>query len=152
MHQSFKFDVKAEYLQFLIGDESANCEMLEWTRDADERLLAVAASVLAVGTYEPFVPVLLEVSEERPCEDLSQWDQVNECSLVIESGRLIVASLFEVNSAPEHRRVHLSPGVYRVMICYPRKLEIGNDYYKVVLWRAEPSPVLVLKQLDMGIT
>jgi hypothetical protein len=43
------------------------------------------------------------------------------------------------------------PGSYRARVYYGNLglLTGGNDHYKVVLWNAEPSPLLVLKQASV---
>lgn len=155
MHRYFNFAVHAECQQFYVQDDTADCGHLQWTLQEGARLLAVTTGVLGVGTIsEGFVAVALEIWEERPDVDLSQWDQVNECSLEITSGRLIISGLFDCDSVPDSRKVYLEPAVYRALICYANiasapSTEVVNDHYKVVLWPAAFGPLRVLKQANI---
>ena len=49
-----------------------------------ERLLAVAPGTIGVGTVRNVtVPVVVEITDVKPDDDLNDWDQVTECSIEI---------------------------------------------------------------------
>jgi len=96
------------------------------------------------------VPVVVEIADQAPDDDVAQWDQVNECSIDVPSGRLVVVGCTDY--FPDAARIDLPPGSYRARIYYgslgvlnPNGLE-GDDHYRVVLWNAPPSSVRVLKE------
>jgi hypothetical protein len=83
MNRRFEFKLFADYFQFYLQDESADGDLSDsWTREAVERLLAIAPGTIGVGTVRNMsVPVVVEIAETAPDDDVSEWDQVNECSL-----------------------------------------------------------------------
>jgi hypothetical protein len=138
--------IHAEYQQFCVVDETANTSMLDWTKEDEERLLAIQPGILAVGTIRCApVPVVLEIVDNAPDDDLRLWDHVNECSVVIPSGRVVIGSIFECDYVPDDRRFQLKPGPYRARLFYGGLDSLttdgrGSDHYKVVLWPATPGP------------
>jgi len=147
-----EFKLFADYFQFYLQDERVKTDLSEsWTQEAVDRLLAVAPGMIGVGTVRNMiVPVVIEVSDEEPAsDDASAWDQINECSLELQSGRIVVAGCTDY--FPDAPRVDVKPGSYRARVCYgdldslsENGLE-GRDHYKVVLWEAAPGPVKVIK-------
>jgi hypothetical protein len=94
------------------------------------------------------VSVIVEIAGGKADEDMSVWDQVNECTLEIPSGRLVIAGIGD--DLPDFKRIEVLPGSYRVRVYYNLDSLTDdldrNDNYKIVLWKAAPGPVLVLKQ------
>ena len=93
MVRRFEYELVADYYQFYPQDEGATGDLSNsWTQEAVARLLAVAPGTIGVGTVRNMrVPVVVEVSDTEPDEDVNAWDQVNECSLDVLSGRMVVA-------------------------------------------------------------
>jgi hypothetical protein len=116
MSQRFEFKLFADYYQFYLQDESVSGDLSEsWTQDAVDRLLAVAPGKIGVGTVRNMnVPVVVEVADVAPDDDLSVWDQANECDLVALSGRLVIAGCTDY--FPDASRIELPPGSYRARI------------------------------------
>jgi len=147
-----EFALFADYHQFYLQDEQADGDLSDhWTPGATDRLLAVAPGVVGVGTArDTTVPVTVAVLGGPPPgdEDLSGWDQVNECSLSVPSGRIVVAGCTDY--FPEAARIDVAPGSYRARIYYggldtlsEDGLE-GSDRYAVALWLApEDGPNVV---------
>jgi hypothetical protein len=113
--------------------------------------LAVAPGSIGVGTVrDVIVPVTVEITAAEPEDDMNAWDQVNECTLDVPSGRIIIAGCTDDVSGAA--RIEVSPGSYRARIYYGNlgsrsdDGQHGNDHYKVILWKAEPGPLRVLKQ------
>jgi hypothetical protein len=97
------------------------------------------------------VPVTVDIADIAPEEhDFSAWDQVNECSIDVPSGRLVIAGCTDY--FPEAARIDLPPGTYRARIYYGNLNSLtnngldGEDHYRIVLWSESPAPVRVLKQ------
>lgn len=145
------FELFADYYQFYLQDEHASGDWADaWTDEAVAQLLAVAPGVIGVGTARnSAVPVEVEVLEAEPAGDLSQWERVNECSIDVPSGRIVIAGCTDY--FPDAARVAVRPGSYRARIYYagldtlaPDGLQ-GDDRYRVVLWPAAPAPTVSLK-------
>jgi hypothetical protein len=152
MMQRFEFEVFADYFQFYLQDESAKGDLSDsWTQEAVDRLLAVASGAIGVGTVRNMsVPVIIEVDDEEPAgDDTNAWDQVNECSVEIQSGRIVVAGCTDY--FPDAARVDVKPGWHRARIYYGELDSLsesgleGRDHYKVVLWNAAPGPLKVIR-------
>jgi hypothetical protein len=114
-------------------------------------MLAVAPGALAVGTVRNVdVPVTIEILRSEPPNDLENWDHVTECSLVIVSGKLVVAGCTDY--LPDADRVKLAPGSYRARISgggfdsVAKHWESGEDEYRVQLWPGSEIEPIVLKQ------
>ena len=96
------------------------------------------------------VRVVVEIAEGAPDEDLSDWDQVNECSLEAPSGRVVIAGCTDY--FPDAARIELSPGSYRARIYYGKLNALsaddldGDDHYRIILWSAALGAVKVIKQ------
>lgn len=154
MKRRFEFEVLAECQQFLLYDLAADTvENLDWTREADDRLLAVEEGIIGVGTiHDGYISVAVEIADSESDEDMSRWDQVNEATIEVPSGRLIVAGMFDC--LPHVRPIDLEPGSYRTRLHYGDlgSLSHGsfsNEHYKVTMWSAAPGPPLVLKQASI---
>lgn len=152
MNRRFEFKLFADYFQFYLQDESAGGDLSEaWNQDATDRLLAIAPGTIGVGTARNMnVPVVVEVTDVAPADDVSQWDQVNECDLEVPSGRLVIAGCTDY--FPDAARIDLSPGSYRARVYYGKLGTLGgsaldgDDHYKIVLWNDASGPLKVIKQ------
>jgi hypothetical protein len=69
---------------------------------------------------------------------------VNECTLDVQSGRIVIAGCTDY--FPTAARIEVSPGSYRARLYYGNLDALSDDHYKVVLWLAAPGPLKVLKQ------
>lgn len=150
--QTLHFRIFADYCQFYIQDEDAQGDLSSsWTEEAVAQLLALAPGTIGVGTVRNMeVPVELELCASAPSADLDMWDHVNECSIDVPSGRLVVAGCTDY--FPNAARVEVRPATYRARIYYgcldslsEDGLE-GDDQYKIVLWPAPVEDLRVLKQ------
>ena len=89
-------------------------------------------------------------STQSPRTTCKEWDQINECTLDVPSGRIVVAGCTDY--FPDAQRVDVLPGFYRARVYYgkPNTLSAdgldGDDHYKVVLWKAVAGPIKILKQ------
>jgi len=146
------FKIFADYFQFYVQDEPANGDLSDaWSDEAVTRLLAVRPGVVGVGTVRNVdVPVSIELLSAEPMAFFAQWDHVVECSLLVQSGRIVVAGCTDY--LPDAARIEAMPGTYRVRVCYagldslsPDGLD-GNDHYRLELWQAPAIEPTVLKQ------
>lgn len=145
------FELFADYFQFYLQDEKAPVDLSEaWTPEAVERMLALARGAIGVGTVRNMnVPVEVEILSGAPDDDFARWDRVNECSLQVPSGRIVVAGCTDDFAAAA--RIPVAPGTYRARVYYgglstasADALE-GDDHYRVALWLAPERPAVVLK-------
>ncbi len=152
MSRKFQFTLFADYFQFYLQDESVDGDLSDsWTQEAVDRLLAIAPGTIGVGTVRNMnVPVTVEIEDGPLNEDASVWDQINECTIDVPSGRLVIAGCTDY--FPDAARIELSPGSYRARIYYGNLSELstdqlnGTDHYRIVLWRGAPSPLNTIKQ------
>jgi hypothetical protein len=150
--QRYHFDLFADYHQFYLQDEPVEGKLGDsWTPEAVKRLLALAPGTIGVGTVRNMsVPVDIEVHDGPLDERLDAWDQVNECSIQVDSGRIVVAGCTDY--FPDAARILVTPGVYRARVYYGKLDSLsadgldGEDHYRVVLWPGELGPAVVLKQ------
>jgi len=140
----YNFQIFADYFQFYLQDETLNSDLGDsWTEEALDNLLVVTPEVVGVGTVRNMtVPVEVVVETTAPNEDLTSYDKVNECSLELPSGRLVISGGSDY--FPDAPRITVSPGTYRVRVYYKNLNKIspdglqGEDTYKVVLWPQVP--------------
>jgi hypothetical protein len=152
MNRRFEFRLFADYFQFYLQDEGAELDLSEsWSEEAVGRLLAIAPGTIGIGTVRNMnVPVVVEVAENAPEDDASEWDQINECDLEVSSGRVVIAGCTDY--FPDAARIELSPGTYRARVYYGKLNTLsadgldGEDRYKIVHWSAAPGPLRVIKQ------
>jgi hypothetical protein len=142
----------ADYFQFYLQDEKADGDLSEsWSEEAVTDLLATAPGTIGVGTVRNMdVPLLVEVRDGRPPDDLDQWDHVTECSIEVPTGRLVIAGCTDY--FPDAQRLELAPGTYRARVFYGGLATLsadgleGRDHYKVSLWPGPAEPSVVLKR------
>jgi hypothetical protein len=149
----FHYKLFADYFQFYLQDEQAAGDLSDsWSPDAVKNLLALAPGTIGVGTVRNMtVPVTVEIRETEPSrDDFNSWDHINECSIDVLSGWLVIAGCTDY--FPDASRLSVEPGCYRARIYYGEldslsedQLE-GNDHYKITLWQAENAEPRVMKQ------
>jgi hypothetical protein len=130
----------ADYFQFYLQDEPASGDLSDaWSQEAVDRLLAIAPGVVGVGTVSNGdVPVTVEVLGACPPDDSAAFDQVNECTLVVTQGPLVVAGCTDY--FPDATRIPAQPGTYRVRVSYRiTDAPSAQELYRLQLW---PSPAI----------
>jgi len=151
MKRTFEYRLFADYYHFYLQDERVEGNLGDsWTLEAVDRLVAVAPGTIGVGTVRSAtVPVVVEITDGKPDDDMNDWDQVTECSVEIRSGRIVVAGCTDY--FPDAGRIDVSPGSYRARVHFGNLNSLsedglkGDDHYRVVLWSARAGPILVLK-------
>ena len=146
-----RLELLADYFQFYVQDETAVGDLSDsWTPDAVARLLATAPGTVGVGTARNMqVLVEIEVSDSAPEIDSASWDQVNECSIDVPSGRIVIAGCTDY--FPGAERIEVAPRTYRVRVFYGSLGSVsedgldGDDHYRLVLWPSTPCEATVLK-------
>ncbi len=149
--QRHHFDLFADYHQFYLQDERVDGNLGDsWTQEATDRLLAMTDGTIGVGTVRNMtVPVDVEVLDAEPRDPFDEWDQINECSIDVKSGRIVVAGCTDY--LPDAARIQVPPGMYRARIYYGKLDALsengleGEDHYRVVLWPGDETPPVVLK-------
>jgi hypothetical protein len=150
--QRHHFDLFADYYQFYLQDELVDGNLGDsWTQEATDRLLAIADGTIGVGTVRSMtVPLDVEVIAAEPQDSFDEWDQINECSIDVKSGCIVIAGCTDY--FPDAARIRVSPGMYRARIYYGNLDALsedgleGKDHYLVVLWPGQSMPPVVLKQ------
>ena len=143
----------ADYHQFYIQDEKVDGDLSDsWTEAANKILLATSKGTVGIGTARNMdVPVMIKILSDKPDLELEKYDQINECSLEINSGKLVAAGCTDY--FPEAKRIKLKNGWYRVRVCYGNLTKIsedgldGEDFYDLYLWKEKSeTPLEVIKQ------
>lgn len=150
--RSFQFELFADFSQFYIQDEPADGNLGDsWSDDALLLELAVTDGTVGVGTQRPMdVPVVLEVHDVEPAHDFDGWDMVSECSISVDSGRLVVAGCTEY--FPDAARVQIEPGTYRVRVSHGNLESVssdgleGEDHYRLQLWLGDACDPRAVKR------
>ena len=148
------YELFADYHQFYLQDEDADGDLSDaWTDEAVANLMAVVEGAVGVGTVRNMdVPVDLEVHANEPELDAAEWDRVNECSLSVHSGKLVIAGCTDY--FPDAERIDLEPGMYRLRISYGQLKSVsvdglhGSDHYRVQLWLGSEIIPTVIKAHD----
>jgi hypothetical protein len=153
-----EYELFADYHQFYLQDDDQSLGDLSnaWTKEATERLLAVAPGVVGIGTARnATVPVVVEVLDAAPQPDLDDWDNVVEATLEITTGRIVVAGCTDY--WPDAARIDVRPGRYRVRSSAAGLNSItsaldGNDRYRLQLWPTmHTTPPAVIKAFTAGV-
>ncbi|CAA2100197.1 hypothetical protein [Variovorax paradoxus] len=147
-----EFTLFADYFQFYIQDESADSDLSDaWTEEAVERMLAVEAGVVGIGTARNMdVPVTVEILDAPPPLEPDRWDHIVECTLVNGSANLAIAGCTDY--FPDAARIPAPPGTYRLRACYAGLDTLsedgleGDDRYLLQLWPAPAIDITVVKQ------
>ena len=142
----------ADYYQFYIQDESADGNLSDaWTDEAVDRLLAVAPGTVGIGTVRNTdVPLTIVILDREPKFNSDQFDHIVECSISIESGRIVAAGCTDY--FPDAARIEVRPGSYRVRVSFEALNTLsadgleGRDRYHLQLWPASVGPIEILKQ------
>jgi hypothetical protein len=152
--QLFAGEIFADYHQFYVQDEQADCDLSDaWTDEAIDDMLAVVPGCLGVGTVRNVsVPVELELAHGEPDDGFESFDQVVDASIDVPSGTLVIGCI--TFYFPDADRVGVPPGTYRVRIFYSGLDTIsedgleGSDRYRLVLWPGEMVEKHVLKRAE----
>src|SRR6266850_827574 len=129
--REFRYEIFADYHQFYLQDDDQSKGDLSeaWTKEATERLLAVAPHVIGVGTVRNMtVPVSISVHDSRPKIREEEWDQITTASLKIDTGRIVVAGCTDY--FPEAARIDVKPGVYEAIVCYGKLNSLSADGFE----------------------
>jgi len=149
----YQFDLFADYYQFYLQDEQAAGDLSNsWTEQAIKDRLALAPGTIGIGTARnTTVPVMVVIHSSAPDEENpARWSHINECSLDLPSGRIVVAGCTDY--FPDASRIDVKPGQYRARIYYGGLDTIsedglaGSDNYKIVLWPDSQIEYQVLKR------
>jgi len=150
--KQYQYELFADYFQFYVEDENPKdtTEHIWDDKRTVEIGLALGKGLIAVGTERNFtVPFTLEIHDSKPDDNLSVWDRVNECSIEVPSGMLVIFGCTDYR--PDAARVKISPQCYRARVYYGgldtvTEFDKGDDYYKMILWDAPFSEMKVLKE------
>jgi hypothetical protein len=126
--QAIELTIFADYHQFYLQDDDERFGDLSdaWTPEATEKLMAIAEHVVGIGTVRSMeVPVRIEVGPKLPNLEPSQWDKVNQASLVCSTGRIVIAGCTDY--FPDARRLSVSPGTYDVLVGYKNLNSLSED-------------------------
>src|SRR5688572_23746756 len=110
--KEYDFQLFADYFQFYVEDEHPEDTTEHiWNEHAVEMGLAIGRGIIAVGTERNFtVPFSLEIHDSEPVDNFSMWDRVNECSINIPSGTIVISGCTDYR--PDAARVQVAPQCY----------------------------------------
>jgi hypothetical protein len=143
----------ADYFQFYLQDDDSEVGNLSdaWTTEAVSRKLAIAPGTIGVGTARNMdVPVEIQIHEKEPKIKFDEWDLINQCSIEIKTGRIVVAGCTDY--FPDAIRIEVAPDIYQAIICYKGLDSIsddgldGDDSYLIHLFPDEKIKPRTLKE------
>jgi hypothetical protein len=144
---TYEFNLYAAYNQFYMGDSQAEVDTGAanfWTKHALADQLAVVPGLIGVGTASyDYVPVVVEIRQTLPGDNLDGWDRVVEASLDVPSGRIAIEGC--LNYSPDEPRITVQSGAYRVRVYSGALAFEGDDHYKLALWPQPYADPQVLK-------
>jgi hypothetical protein len=115
-------------------------------------MLVVGQGIVCVGTIRNSkAPVTIEIADtEPPPAPHDAWDQINECSLQMPIGRLVIHDDI-LGEDGSHETISIPPGCYRVRVYYgnldaQHSALKGDDHYLVVLWPGNAIEPQVIKK------
>lgn len=145
-----KLDFYTQYRQFFIHDKGFPIDPNNdrWTSEAYKEKLAIEPGTLSVGigSYGPLKGELILLDNQVNSIDFSDYDHVVEGSICCESG---VLEIIPCMSTEPEISINVTPGNYRVRI-YSSGLdtvveEEGDDYYRIEIWKGDPTDRKVLQ-------
>lgn len=147
---SKQIEVFADYHQFYLWDSAMNPMAPESYNEADtERRIKTGPHIVVIHPErDALVPVAVEIHDSEPGLCADEWDHIAEASLALPSGNLQVHECTGGVVAD----FKVAAGWYRVRSMHGGFDTVadvgidGNDYYKVVLWPADPADIVVIKQ------
>ena len=152
--------VFADYFQFYLQDKFVDGDLYEsWGDAAIANLIATGSGTVGIMTARNMdVPVKIIVFDSEPeiDDEKNQVDQINECDLALNSGKLVVLGCTDY--VPDAYCFSLDNGIYRVRIYYMNLDKLskdgldGEDSYLIHLWkvsRKEGSKILKKKHVDV---
>ena len=143
----------ADYYQFYLQDDDSEVGDLSdaWTTEAVKRKLAIAPNTIGVGTARNMdVPVEIQIHDEEPKINFDEWDLINQCSIEINTGRIVIAGCTDY--FPDAMRIDISPRIYQSIICYKALDSIsddgldGDDSYLIHLFPGKEIETTTLKE------
>lgn len=146
------FSLFADYHQIVLLDGLAAALPEDVSEEDVHRRLGVSPGAVVVHTARNMtVPVMVEILPEAPePPDLTAWDHVTECDLVIQTGHVVVAGLTHILETSPH--LPLAKGNHRVR-AHHGKLDTlsadgldGDDHYAITIWPGQADGIKVLKQ------
>lgn len=152
--KKYNLNLFADYFQFYIQDEKADGDLSEaWNDEATKNMIALAPGTIGVGTARNMdVPVEITISDNEPKNNYDEYDKINECSIEIKSGKLVIAGCTDYFA--DAKRIEINPGIYKARIFYKNLDKLsedgleGEDQYYIVLWKhdkAEPLKIIKSK-------
>lgn len=146
------FSLFADYHQIVLLDGLATDFPPDVTHEDVQRRLGVSPGAVIIQTARNMtVPVTVEILPEAPGSvDLTAWDHVTECDLMIQTGHVVVAGLTHILETSPH--LPLVKGNHRVRV-HHGKLDTlsvdgldGDDHYIIMIWPGPAEGVRILKQ------
>ncbi len=145
--------VFADYFQFYLEDGHRDYDELtegwcDWTpQNLANRVIAVPGLLNIATARNMRVPVHVELCASEPETDVDQWDHIVETGINIQSGTLVITEM-----GTDDLIVKVSPGYYRVRICFAGLDTLsadgleGEDTYRIALWPGSPIELAVVKR------
>lgn len=156
MRVVYRFNVFADYFQFVIQDENSDDDFASiWSEEALAAQTAFGRSAMCPGTLRNVeVPVQIIMTDADPQIELETVDHAVGGSLEISSGRVVVMGCTQY--FPEAPRFDVQPGVYRALALMTGIRSIktewdpADDNYIVYLWPGPARPPKLLKHWNGG--
>lgn len=125
----------------------------EWLDDHLRQRVNLVDRALVLSTARNVdVPLKVELHTARPTPDLALVDHAVECSLLVPSGKIIIAGL--TDDIKTARQVAVPAGELRTLVLFAGLATLsedgleGDDHYTVHLWPEKHSGIVVHRQWE----
>lgn len=159
--QKHSLEIFADYGEIALVDCSpeawGSVEFPAWTAANHATRVVAGDGVLALATARNVtVPFELEIYDSAPHLDIDLFDHVVECGLTLRSGRIVVAGFDESDFES-----FLPTGTYQAIVTFSGLSTVdfgddgelvGEDLYRIALWRGIDRPLRVVRQWVNGLT
>lgn len=145
-------EIYPDYHQFYLIDNNVDPDFTGiWTPNALKNMIGLKNGLVGISTARiSNIPITLTVRDFAPAIELDKYDKINECSLNVPSGKIVVMGCTDY--IPEAKRIIVNPGVYRLYIKYGNLDKIsedaleGEDFYEIDMWlENEEKDMVVIK-------
>ena len=151
---NYSFNLPTDHFQFYVEDSQTTVDTSTiWDDKTEVDRIALAAGFIAVTTvrFGGLTTIELTFHHESPAYSVDDWHHIVHCSIMLESGKIIIHSPeLDYVDAPI---VIVEPGNYEVLVLFSNldgfddEMDMmGDDFYKLAFWKENLIEPFVIKQ------
>jgi hypothetical protein len=154
MGAHYELQIMADYFQITLIDQQAEGferDFIFTPNHINDRMWTDHGMIIMFTERNMPVPVSVDVLDEQPVDDFSEWDHVADASIDSPTGHIFVKDIMGYDDG---LTVSVQPGVYHVRMYHANLDKLsedgleGEDYYRVALWPGTAIEPTVLKRWE----